>query len=162
MTSVSRYDIIKKNQCLVRAYRKEGKNMIEKIALKPLPFTTYKNNGQNKEQIARYTLTGKIEKADNRKGDTDVFDIQLKSAKATICNGTDYVTAIQNNKAKRFGYILKTCDTMYIMNKQEFIEFTSLFLQYDRASTQNGGGAVVRLRTCEGKMVQWLEEKMRA
>ena len=47
----------------------------------------YKNNGQHAEQTARFTLTGKIEKADNRPHNLggDIGNLQVKSARATVC-----------------------------------------------------------------------------
>ena len=58
---------------------------MEKITLKALE-RTYKNNGQHAEQVFRYTMCGKVCKADNREG-ADYQDIQIKSSRATVCKG---------------------------------------------------------------------------
>lgn len=76
---------------------------------------TYSNNGQHAEQIARYTLTGKIEKADNKPFTVggDVDDIQIKSARATICKGTDLDAHIAKDGAKRYGYVVSDFSLIY-------------------------------------------------
>ena len=62
--------------------------------MKAFTFTylnNYRNHGQNAEQSIRFHLTGESLKADNLRFDkgADVLNFQVKSAKATICKGTD-------------------------------------------------------------------------
>ena len=65
----------------------------------------YKNNGQHAEQVARYTLTGEVCKADNKPftAGGDCGDIQIKSARATVCHGTDIKAHIAMDGANRYG-----------------------------------------------------------
>lgn len=107
------------------------------ITLKTLPIERqYKNNGQHAEQVARYTLTGKIMKADNKEHRiaTDVLNIQIKSARATICKGTDLIKYVREDKATYFGYVNKDFSKMYIMNKLEYIAFCFKFMIKDTES----------------------------
>ena len=128
---------------------------MEKITLEKIE-RMYKNNGQHKEQIFRYTLTGKIYKADNLQG-ADLWDIQVKSSKASICKGTDYVTFIQNDVANRYAYVIDTCDIAYIMNKQEYTEFVRMFSYVTVDSGKNNGHEKIRLKQENKAMIQWLE-----
>ena len=78
---------------------------MKKITLEQIE-RTYKNNGQHAEQIVRYTLTHKIQKADNREG-CDIYDIQIKSSRATVCKGTDTDNYIDNDNANYYYYVNK-------------------------------------------------------
>ena len=125
------------------------------IALCPSNY----NIGQRAEFVMRYTATGKTERADNRKAteSADLFDIQIKTAKATVCKGTDIAKYIDESKAERYAYARIDCSTAYIMTKAEFVEFLAKFGTKDKASAKNGGGEVIRVKNESLKMLEWLE-----
>ena len=114
----------------------------------------YTNNGQHLEQIFRYNMNKKICKADNRPG-ADYEDIQIKSARATICKGTDIESHIKNDVAKRYVYITKSL-VAYEMSKKEYLEFVIKFATLTRESTKNGGQEKMRLKTESKEMLEWL------
>jgi hypothetical protein len=117
---------------------------------------TYKNNGQHAEQVLRYTLTGEIMKADNREG-CDLWDIQIKSSRATVCKGTDYNGHIDNDTAKQYAYVTADFTTAYLMNKNEYKKFVELFGTVTTESKKNGGATKTRLKEENQKMREWLE-----
>jgi hypothetical protein len=125
--------------------------------LVPLPERMYANNGQHLEQIYRFNKSGKICKADNNKG-CDYEDIQIKSARATICKGTDLKSHIENDVAKRYVYITKSL-VAYEMSKSEYLEFTMMFATLTRESSKNGGGEKMRLKSESKAMIEWLRAK---
>ena len=121
---------------------------------------TYKNNGQHLEQCARFTLTGKIQKADNKPftAGGDIGDLQVKSARATICKGTDIKAHIEIDGAERYGYITKEM-TMFVMTKVEYLEFIERFATITRESKKNGGAEKLRLKSESKEMKEWLRER---
>jgi hypothetical protein len=125
--------------------------------LVPLPERMYANNGQHLEQIYRFNKSGKICKADNNKG-CDYEDIQIKSARATICKGTDLKSHIENDVAKRYVYITKSL-VAYEMNKTEYFEFCEKFVTVTRESAKNGGAEKMRLKSESKAMIEWLRAK---
>lgn len=130
---------------------------MEIIELKRLP-KTYKNNGQHAEQVVKYTFTGKVYKADNTPFwiDADFMDIQIKSARATVCNTTDINNHLSHDKANRYGYVIKDFSKMVIMNKQEYLNFVLEFGSIERASQKNGGNLKIRLKSESKVMLEWL------
>jgi hypothetical protein len=118
----------------------------------------YANNGQHAEYSARYNITGEYGKADNKPFWTggDVLDIQIKSAKATVCKGTDILAHIKRDGAKRYGYVTKDFATMYIMNPAEYAEFVNRFSSVTYDSKKNGGGVKLRLKSESKAMMAWL------
>lgn len=122
---------------------------------------TYKNNGQHAEQVVRYTLGGTIEKADNRSHTLggDYEDIQIKSARATVCKGNDIRAYLANDGANRYGYVTSDFSKMFIMNREEWIIFTTEFGTVTRESSKNGGGIKIRLKEENTKMIQFLNER---
>lgn len=119
----------------------------------------YANNGQHAEQVARFTLTGKIVKADNKPFTVggDILDIQIKSARATVCDGLDIRAHVELDAAKCYGYVLADFTKMYIMSPDDWIEFVEKFATATTDSSKNGGRIKLRL-SHEGKaMRQWLE-----
>lgn len=139
--------------------QKGGDKMLKQV-FKPID-RTYKNNGQHLEQVVRYNLTGKLEKADNLHYDkfADVLDIQIKSARATVCKGTNLNEYLKNDKAKRYLYI--TADLQgYIMTKQEFILFCQTFGYITRESQKNGNALKIRLKSESKKLIEWLDSKV--
>lgn len=117
---------------------------------------TYKNNGQHLEQVYRFTLTGRIEKADNRL-EPDIDNIQVKSARASVCKGTDYEGFIINDKATVYAYVVKDGTKAYEMSKTEYIEFVRQFGTVTTESASNGGAVKIRLKSESKEMVQWFE-----
>jgi hypothetical protein len=118
---------------------------------------TYKNNGQHLEQWFRYSLTGKIEKADNLAHDKgcDLFNYSVKSARATVCKGTDLLSYLATDKATEFVYITAN-GIAYIMNKSEYIAFVNTFGTVTRESAKNGGHEKIRLGHETAKLLEWL------
>lgn len=130
---------------------------MEKISLKNCK-RFYKNNGQHAEMIFKYAMTGKIAKADNTPYTVsgDYGDIQIKSARATICKGTDIDKYLQADTAKRYAYVMNDFSVAYIMNKVEYKQFVSEFGTVTRESSKNGGAEKIRLKQENQKMVEWL------
>lgn len=127
------------------------------ITLCPNFERTYKNNGQHLEQWFRYSLTGKIEKADNLAHDKgcDLFNYSIKSARATVCKGTDLLSYLATDKATEFVYITAN-GIAYIMNKSEYISFVKTFGTVTRESAKNGGHEKIRLGHETAKLLEWL------
>ena len=120
-------------------------------------LNNYANHGQNAEQSIRYHFTGKIEKADNLPHSLggDCLNYQIKSARATICKGTNLAKYLDEDAAT--AYIYGTKDgTGYIMNRQTYEKFVKEFGTVTTDSSKNGGGTKIRLKA-EGKaMLEWL------
>ena len=118
---------------------------------------TYTNNGQHLEQVFRYNLTGKIEKADNLAHDKgcDLLHYSIKSARATVCKGTDLTVYLATDCATEFVYITKTL-TAYIMNRTEYTAFVETFGTVTCESAKNGGQPKIRLGHETAKMLEWL------
>lgn len=133
---------------------------MDAIELKELP-RQYKNSGQHAEQVACYTLTGEVRKADNKPftAGGDCGDIQIKSARATICRGTDIKAHIAIDGAKRYGYVNSSFTVMYLMNADEWLEFASLFGTVTRESQKNGGAVKMRLKAEGREMTEWLRAR---
>lgn len=120
---------------------------------------TYKNNGQHLEQWFRYTLTGKIEKADNIAHDkgTDFLNYSIKSAKATVCKGTDLDAYLDTDKATEFVYITKS-GIAYVMTRAIYTEFVKTFSYVTQGSSKDKG-IKLRLKDESKALLQWLEER---
>lgn len=117
----------------------------------------YTNNGQDIEQSIRYALTGRIEKADNIPFTlaTDCLQYQIKSARATVCKGTDIKAHIKQDKAT--AYIYGSNDNIaYVMSPAEYIEFVERFGTVTRESSKNGGAVKTRLKSEGREMKAWL------
>lgn len=123
---------------------------------------TYKNAGQHAEQVARYTLTGRVERADNKPAAAggDCGDIQIKSARATVCKGTDIKAHLEHDGAKRYGYVTADFTMMYLMNPTEYVNFVEKFGTVTRESKQNGGAEKLRLKSEGKEMREWLTERI--
>lgn len=123
--------------------------------------TTYTNNdGQAKEQSLRYAVTGKLEKADNRPATecADLGNIQIKSARATVCLGTTAEALdrhLATDKAERYAYITKDYE-VYEMSKEEYRAFVLAFHIIDHDSAKNGGRTKMRLRKENKAMIEYL------
>ena len=132
---------------------------MKKMTLTPIE-RTYTNNGQHLEQTFRFNITGNIEKADKIAHDkgTDLLHYSSKSARATVCKGTDINAYLDTDKATEFVYITKTL-TAYIMNRTEYIEFVTLFGTTTCESAKNGGHLKTRLGHETTKMLEWFATK---
>lgn len=117
--------------------------------------SNYSNRGQKAEQIFRYAMTGKMMRADNRKG-ADLGDIQIKSARATICPGEDIETYVLEDVASRYAYITKDY-VVYMMDKAEYIEFCQMFATKTVDSQRNGGKTKMRLGHETKRLISYLE-----
>lgn len=128
------------------------------ITLNPNFTRQYHNNGQHAEQWFRYTLTGKTAKADNLAHDkgADCMGYQVKSARATVCKGTDLVAYLATDMATEYAYV--TLDGIaYIMTKTEYIEFVEVFGTVTRESSKNGGAEKIRLKSESTALLAYLE-----
>jgi hypothetical protein len=124
-------------------------------------LNNYANHGQNAEQSIRKVLTGEIAKADNVAHDkgTDCLGYQIKSARATVCKGTDIRAYLATDMATE--YIYATADgTAYIMSRTEYIEFVEVFGTVTRESTRNGGGEKIRLKSESVALLAYLAERV--
>ena len=130
------------------------------ITLQPIE-RYYKNNGQHAEQVMRFTLTGEIAKADNKPHTLcgDVLDIQIKSAKATVCKGYDIEAYLALDGANRYAYVLADFSKAYVMNKDEYIEFVKAFSCKSRESSQHGGAPKLQLLSESKRMLAWFAER---
>lgn len=120
----------------------------------------YRNNGQHAEQWFRYTLTGELTKADNLAHDkgADCMGYQIKSARATVCKGTDIIAYLATDKATAYAYV--TLDGIaYIMTKTEYIAFVEVFGTVTRESSKNGGATKIRLKHETETMITYLQER---
>ena len=129
---------------------------MEKIFFEYL--NNYRNNGQNAEQSVRFALTGKIEKADNIRYDlgTDCLNYQIKSARATVCKGTNLNEYLDRDASTAYIYATKN-GTAYIMNRETYTAFVETFGTITRESEKNGGKEKIRLGHETEKMIEWLE-----
>lgn len=119
----------------------------------------YKNNGQHAEQVFRFTLTGRIEKADNKPftAGGDCGEYQVKSARATICKGLNIAEHIAKDGAKKYAYVTADFSTAYIMTASEYLEFATLFGTVTRESSKNGGAVKVRFKMESKEMKDYLK-----
>lgn len=119
----------------------------------------YKNNGQHAEQVFRFTVTGEIVKADNKPAELggDCFDIQIKSARATVCKGRDIDAYLALDAAQRYAYVNADFTVAYIMSKAEWKAFVLAFGTVCRESAKNGGAEKIRLGHETKAMREWLE-----
>ena len=122
----------------------------------------YKNNGQHAEQVFRYTMSGCICKADNTPATVsgDYEDIQIKSARATICKGKDIASHLTTDKAERYAYITADFKTAYIMSKIEYLTFATLFATLTKESQKNGGAEELRFKSESKAMLEWLQARV--
>ena len=129
---------------------------MKKIPLKSVD-RMYKNNGQHAEQVFRFTMTGIIQSADNisAENSSDCNGIQIKSARATVCKGTDINTYLSNDSANFYAYVMKDFKTAFLMTKAEWKEFIETFGTVTKESIKNGGQVKIRLRYETQEMREW-------
>ena len=130
------------------------------IKLNRAPFT-YKNNGQQAQVDYIYTMTGTVTKADNRPyyEGGDYEGTQIKSARASVCKGTDIERHVEEDGATEYAYV--TADRVaYIMNPTEYIAFVKTFATITRESEKNGGQVKLRLKAEGRAMLAYLSERV--
>ena len=128
--------------------------------LNPNFVRQYKNNGQHMEQWTRFTLTGESAKADNLAHDkgADCLGYQIKSARATVCKGTDIRAYLATDMAT--AYIYATADGVaYVMTRIEYIAFVEKFGTVTKESTANGGAEKIRLKSESSALLAYLAER---
>ena len=133
---------------------------MEKISLVKID-RQYKNNGQHCEQRFIYTLSGELRKADNKPYTTggDYGDIQIKSARATICKGTDLTKHLKEDGANRYAYVVDELDIAYLMNTAEYFDFCTNFGYITRESQKNGGAEKIVLKHESKALLRWLADR---
>lgn len=119
----------------------------------------YSNNGQHAEMVFRYSVTGVISGADNIPHyiSADCLNIQIKSARATICKGDDVRLGLADDVAELYAYVVKDFSVAYIMDKDEYIEFAETFGAITRDSNANGGKMKMRFNKESKALIAWLE-----
>lgn len=132
----------------------------------------YTNRGQYAEMVACRTLLGDAydptAKADNKSFDKDSdissLRISVKSARFSLASKlygetlAEMVADYFNRTHSTSWAYVATDGNIYIMNKAEFAEFLALFTTLQRASSKNGGGMVVRMRSESKAVLKWLAE----
>jgi hypothetical protein len=123
-------------------------------------LNNYKNHGQNAEQSIRFTLTGEITKADNipYTDGADILNYQIKSARATVCKGTDINAYLALDASTAYIYATKS-GVAYIMTKAEYITFVNTFGTVTRESKANGGAEKIRLKDESKAMIEYLRAR---
>lgn len=124
-------------------------------------LNNYKNHGQDAEQSVRFTLTGEILKADNLPHHlgADCLNYQIKSARATVCKGTDLEAYLNLDASTAYIYADNN-GTAWVMSREEYTAFCNEFAVVTTESTRNGGGAKLRLKSESSKMMAWLREHL--
>ena len=120
----------------------------------------YRNNGQDIEQSIRFELTGEICKADNLAHHLggDCLNFQIKSARATVCKGTDLKAYLDMDAAT--AYIYGTLDGKgYVMSREEYELFCGEFATVTADSRKNGGELKLRLKHESKALLEWLEAR---
>ena len=130
---------------------------MKKIYCPEIP-RTYRNNGQHAEQRAQSALLGTISKADNIPHDKapDFLHYQVKSARATVCQGLDLLAHIKRDKATAYIYVART-EWLFIMSPTEWFAFCSLFSHIEVDSWKNGGRTKRRLGHETKTLLNYLE-----
>lgn len=123
-------------------------------------LNNYRNHGQDAEQSIRKALTGETVKADNLAHDkgADCMGYQIKSARATVCKGTDIRAYLATDMATEYIYGTNN-GVAYIMSRTEYIEFVEIFGTVTRESTANGGAEKIRLKSESVALLAYLEER---
>jgi hypothetical protein len=121
----------------------------------------YANHGQDAEQSFRFAVTGQLEKADNLHHSLggDCLDMQIKSARATVCKGLDLKAYLDLDGAKRFVYVTND-GTAYIMSRTEYELFCTEFATPTTESVKNGGQPKLRLKSESKALLEWLASRV--
>lgn len=121
----------------------------------------YANHGQDAEQSFRFAVSGKLIKADNLPHNLcgDWLDMQIKSARATVCKGLDLKAYLDLDGAKRFVYVAND-GTAYIMSRAEYEAFCAEFATPTTESAKNGGQPKLRLKSESKALLEWLKSRV--
>lgn len=124
------------------------------------------NSGEFIEAQYKHVLGLKAEKDANTAFDagSDIEELNrsVKSSKATLCNeilGRDLQTSLDcyfervASTSWAWGILLDNTLTVYVMNPDEFREFTELWASYNTEKK-------IRYKATSGKMISWLEERV--
>ena len=135
-------------------------NIMEIMTMKAIEVF-YKNHGQQAERVFRFTVTGVLAKADNvaHSAGGDCGDIQVKSARATVCKGTDIRAYLATDGASRYAYVVQDFSVAYIMNRDIYIDFVQTFGTITQESAKNGGAKKIRLKSESRAMIEWFKER---
>ena len=121
-------------------------------------FANY-NRGQIAEAVVRYAILGELTGADNvpahRAG--DVLNYQVKSARATVCNGTDLAAYLAMDAATEYIFVAPDNSGYWTMDKATWQVFCETFAKPSRGSSKNGGKVNLRLPSFTKKVQSWLE-----
>ena len=133
---------------------------MKKIGLRQIA-RVYSNNGQHAEMLARYTLTGDAGRADNIPATAagDCGDIQIKSARATICKGLSIASHLAQDAAKRYAFVSLSENALYLMSKSEYENFAETFKTATTESAKNGGAVKLRLKSESKAMLDYLNAR---
>ena len=121
----------------------------------------YQNAGQEAERRFSLDFAGKDRKADNIAHTVagDVDGIQVKSARATICEGLDLDAYLDQDAASAWAYVTKDMTCAYVMSRSEWTAFAEAFGTVTYDSAKNGGGVKIRLKHESRAMLEWLEAR---
>ena len=114
-------------------------------------YTTYEaspryphNNGQQTEREIRYMKTGEWQSADNNKGGADCTRWQIKTFRATLCQGENLEQMfVEYADADGFIFGDRAGGVFYEMTKDEFYDFAKRFAKVDIDTTT--GAKKIRL-----------------
>lgn len=122
----------------------------------------YKIKGQAKEQWLRFALTGQIIKADNKPYYVggDIGSVQVKSPKATACNGYDIKAHVARDAATMYAFITHEY-VVYYMSPTEWINFVETFGYRTQDSAKNNGAPKIKLLDESKRMRAYLDEHSR-
>lgn len=120
----------------------------------------YDNHGQDAEQSIRFELTGELVKADNLAHNlgADCLNYQIKSARATVCNGTDLKAYLDMDAASAYIYA-DNDGTAWVMDRAEYEAFCEEFGSIQANSKKNGGNLKIRLKSESKAMKEWLRAR---
>ena len=123
-------------------------------------LNNYRNHGQDAEQSVRFALTGELVNADNLKHSlsADCLNFQIKSARATVCKGTDLKAYLDLDAATAYIYAAND-GTAYVMDRAEYEQFCTEFGSIQADSRKNGGDLKIRLKIESKAMTEWLRQR---
>lgn len=122
--------------------------------------------GQAGEVSACYTLTGEVKKPDANTpfyiaGDfscAEYGEVQVKTQKATVCEGWSIEAHIAKDKANTYAYVTKSLEWVILMSPAEWKVFLERFAYTCYSS--DGTRQKMRLKAESTEMLMWLDEKI--
>ena len=124
------------------------------------------NNGDRHEISLKHAMGFKAEKDGNTAfdvgSDIEELEMSVKSSKATLTNeilGYDMDTSLETYFARTastcwaWAVIMDETITAYIMNAEEFKEFTKEWASFNKEGR-------IRYKSTSGIMIKWLEERV--